>query len=83
MTCQFYIDTTGMTPKPAGHVVVPTYGITPGKVSLTFSDYVEEKQNIEGTLTLGSSLRIGRRARNIINTEIKTNTGEYIVLISM
>jgi len=71
-------DTTGDDQKPAGHVVV-TNGTesTPGKVRLTFSDYVEEKQNIEGTLTLGAQVYVSEGGQgNIINTEIKTNTGE-------
>lgn len=71
-------DTTGEDQKPAGHVVV-TNGTesTPGKVRLTFSDYVEDKQNIQGTLTLGAQVYVSEGGQgNIINTEIKTNTGE-------
>ena len=71
-------DTTGENQKPAGHVVVTNgTGSTPGKVRLTFSDYVEDKQNIQGTLTLGAQVYVSEGGQgNIINTEIKTNTGE-------
>lgn len=71
-------DTTGEDQKPAGHVVV-TNGTesAPGKVRLTFSDYVENKQNIQGTLILGAQVYVSEGGQgNIINTEIKTNTGE-------